>query len=622
MADNVLESFFLSLGWKVDEDSRRKVTDNIKAIEKVATGLSLTFASVAAGVSAALVKMVGGFDDLYFASKRTGATVQGIKGLQYAFEQLGGTSEQASGAIESFSQSLRNNPGLKKFIEDLGVATTEGGKARETTQVLTEAIDAIQKKNPHYVGAQYAALLGVDEKTYTLMSRAIAQLKEYKAESDSLAEAAGLDPDAAAEASADIARSFTTLGTAAKYLGQRLLIELAPAVREMTTALVKWIKDHPDEIKNFFDGVSGAIKAFTTSVTSGDFAQKIDDMALKLKKFADALKAIYDVLVKLGLVGGGGGDSVLGRIATHIFGSKEDVTNQIERDLEAQQKAERPGLFQRGYNWLRRKTGLGGGDAGETPQDAPGGSTASIAGKTFRDKAPGVMRRLMDDFGLSKEEAAVVLGNLGHESAGFTAFEEGGNGPGRGWAQWTDPGRKRRFFEYARQRGLDPKSDEANYGFLRWELQNTHKSSIDALKNGRTTEEKMYAFEDKFEGARVKAYGSRNKYMRDALKAFDDAANRPAPPASVAPPALKAPNPPAPPFRPGMTRDQFDAVFSAQSPMGSASSFTTTNDNRSISIKNDVNLSGGDGRSDVQQWERAMGRYSTGALRDAQTAIR
>lgn len=151
------------------------------------------------------------------------------------------------------------------------------------------------------------------------------------------------------------------------------------------------------------------------------------------------------------------------------------------------------------------------------------GSKAPIGGATFRQKAPGVMNRLMEDFNLSKEEAAAVLGNLGHESAGFRAFEEGGNGPGRGWAQWTDPGRKRRFFQYAKDNGLDPKSDDANYGFLKWELQNTHKGSIRDVKQPGTLEEKTERFERTFEGAGVKHYPSRNKYGREALKAYEEA---------------------------------------------------------------------------------------------------
>ena len=170
-----------------------------------------------------------------------------------------------------------------------------------------------------------------------------------------------------------------------------------------------------------------------------------------------------------------------------------------------------------GHGAGRRGHRGAGGGADEDLSDS--GVAKFHSGKLFGQKAPQVMARLEHDLGLNETEAAAVLGNLGHESAGFKAFAEGGNGPGRGWAQWTDPGRKRRFFEYAQKNHFDPKSDEANYGFLRWELTHTHKGAIEALKSARTPEQKMMAFERSFEGAGVKAYGSRMRYMREALAA-------------------------------------------------------------------------------------------------------
>ena len=83
-----------------------------------------------------------------------------------------------------------------------------------------------------------------------------------------------------------------------------------------------------------------------------------------------------------------------------------------------------------------------------------------------------IMRDLQRDLGLTQEQAAGLVGNLGYESAGFKAYrkasrsaEQAGsamrNGPDRG-------GRK--FMRYAQSRGLDPKSHEANVGFLKHEL--------------------------------------------------------------------------------------------------------------------------------------------------------
>ncbi|MHC2552315.1 hypothetical protein ACVJ6Q_003610 [Bradyrhizobium elkanii] len=161
--------------------------------------------------------------------------------------------------------------------------------------------------------------------------------------------------------------------------------------------------------------------------------------------------------------------------------------------------------------------GGGGSSAGSgAPFSAPGG--------TFGSKAPAVMQRLMDDFGFTKEQAAGVLGNLGHESGGFNIWQEKNPRAGRGgwgWAQWT--GSRRRAFEaYCEQNGLDPKSDAANYGFLKQELMTTHKDAVNAVKGTSSAGDAMRAFEGTFEKAGVKNYGSRMDYTNQALAAFNN----------------------------------------------------------------------------------------------------
>jgi hypothetical protein len=168
---------------------------------------------------------------------------------------------------------------------------------------------------------------------------------------------------------------------------------------------------------------------------------------------------------------------------------------------------------------------IGGGAGGAV---SPGGGADSPVGKfkgsTFSTKAPGVMRQLMADFGLTREQAAGILGNLGHESAGFRQMQEQrpmipGSRGGWGWAQWTGP-RRRAFEKWVAERGLDPKSDEANYGFLRHELQTSQRGALAAVKRQSSAMGAMQAFELEFERSGVKAWGSRQKWTQRALDAF------------------------------------------------------------------------------------------------------
>ena len=55
----------------------------------------------------------------------------------------------------------------------------------------------------------------------------------------------------------------------------------------------------------------------------------------------------------------------------------------------------------------------------------PAPSKLNAAQRTFMAKAPGIMRKLMRDFPkLQLDDAAAILGNLGHECNGFTKLQE------------------------------------------------------------------------------------------------------------------------------------------------------------------------------------------------------
>jgi hypothetical protein len=141
----------------------------------------------------------------------------------------------------------------------------------------------------------------------------------------------------------------------------------------------------------------------------------------------------------------------------------------------------------------------------------------------FQAKSPNVMKKLMSDFDLDVDEAAAVLGNLGHECAGFQLMQEqkpvkGGRG-GYGWAQWTGP-RRVQFEQWAAQHKLPLDSDDANYGFLKHELSSSEANAIAALRETSTLEDGVRAFEQNFERAGVKHYPSRDHYARLAKDAF------------------------------------------------------------------------------------------------------
>lgn len=114
------------------------------------------------------------------------------------------------------------------------------------------------------------------------------------------------------------------------------------------------------------------------------------------------------------------------------------------------------------------------GYSGDVVQNVPNSTGAIVA------------KKLQSDFNLTPEAAAGFAGNLAHESGNFNTLQEinptvKGSRGGYGWAQWTGP-RRRQFESWAAQNNLDPSSPEANYGFLKTELQGNEGAVLKALQ--------------------------------------------------------------------------------------------------------------------------------------------
>ena len=142
----------------------------------------------------------------------------------------------------------------------------------------------------------------------------------------------------------------------------------------------------------------------------------------------------------------------------------------------------------------------------------------------FAAKSAKLTSDLMKDLGLTREQAAGLVGNLAHESAGLNinieekvANKHGTKG--YGLAQWTDnpPGKGRRtqLANFAANSGLEINSYEAQYKFLLQELQTTESRALRLIKSAKTPEEAAaaaVAFE------RPQGYSSKNPDYVDAAK--------------------------------------------------------------------------------------------------------
>lgn len=137
-----------------------------------------------------------------------------------------------------------------------------------------------------------------------------------------------------------------------------------------------------------------------------------------------------------------------------------------------------------------------------------------------RAVASRLMSDLMSDFGLTRSQAAGVVGNLAHETGGFYTLQERGYQRygkrargGYGYAQWTGP-RRREFEKWAANKGLPLNSYAANYGFLKHELKTTEKHALSKIKNAKTAKQAAIATEKYYERPGTPHRSSRLAYTK------------------------------------------------------------------------------------------------------------
>ncbi|HBR1372377.1 TPA: lytic transglycosylase domain-containing protein [Klebsiella pneumoniae] len=251
MNAETLKDFLISLGFKVDEAGARKFDAVVAGTTLKAIELGVKVEAAALSVVAFTAKIASGLDDLYWASQRTGATVEGIKQIGYAVSQVGGSVDGARGSLENLARFMRNNPGAEGFLNRLGVQTRDAsGNMRDMATIFTGVGQRLCSM-PYYRANQYAQMLGLDENTLMAMRRGIG---EYMGQYNAMKKAIGFNPDQAAAASNRFMTSLRSLSEAASMARDKIGSNLADGLAGSLDRLRRQILEN-------FPKIEGAITA-------------------------------------------------------------------------------------------------------------------------------------------------------------------------------------------------------------------------------------------------------------------------------------------------------------------------------------------------------------------------
>ena len=261
---DTIKDFLVSLGFDIDQAGANK-------FEAVLKGVTANVLKVGAVVEGAALSIVGfttqianGLDKIYWASQRTGASVQGIKALGYAASQTGASAESAMSSLEGLAGFMRSNPGAEGFLNRLGVQTRDAsGKMRDTAAIFTGVGQKLNNM-PYYRAKQYAQMLGIDENTLMAMRRG---MNGFTADYQSMLQKTGFNADKAAVQSNKFMtsmRGLTSLfGIMRDKIGSNLAGGLAGSLDSLRRRILDNFPKIEETLTKVIKGVIWLANAFT-----------------------------------------------------------------------------------------------------------------------------------------------------------------------------------------------------------------------------------------------------------------------------------------------------------------------------------------------------------------------
>ncbi|EMY2069772.1 lytic transglycosylase [Salmonella enterica] len=241
MNAETIKDFLVSLGFGIDEAGYEKFESVLSGTTANAIKMGLAVEGAALTVVAFTAKIASGLDNLYWASQRTGATVQGIQSIGYAVSQVGGSVDAARSSLESLSRFVRNNPGAEGFLNRLGVQTRDAsGNMRDMAAIFTGVGQKLSSM-PYYRANQYAQMLGIDENTLMAMRRGVGG---FSGQYSAMAKAIGFNADEAARSSTKFMTSLREFGAMAGMARDKIGSNLAGGLAGSLDTLRRHILDN------------------------------------------------------------------------------------------------------------------------------------------------------------------------------------------------------------------------------------------------------------------------------------------------------------------------------------------------------------------------------------------
>ena len=431
MNDDVLREFLVGLGFQIDEVGMKKFVTSVETVTKKVMQAGLAVAATATGIVAGVTVISNQMEKLYYASQRTGETVGNLMALRFAAGQIGLTADQAQGALEGFTRTLRLNPGTNNLLTSLGV-TGDNPAAK-----FESFIEQMKKQQP-YVAAAYASLFGIDPDTLLMLENGLPKLEAEQAKYKDKLGAFGINGDQAANAAKDFNNSIRQVTSDFELLWVVIQSKLTPVLTPLIDQFERWAEAHADDVAQ---SIADAVQHLANWIQSVDWKKVGEDInsmfhalggikgiliglaAIQLAPLVAGVLGLAAAVVKLGTAASAAGlgtlAKVLGPLAL-LFHS-ENLNTGEDADL-ARRQALATGIDPKTFDF-NGSANRGGAvpDNGDQPDgtiiEIPNAQAPANGGRAprgIRNNNPGNIRY---------NSFSQQLGATGKDDSGFAVFE-------------------------------------------------------------------------------------------------------------------------------------------------------------------------------------------------------
>jgi len=263
MSANVIESFFVSLGFEIDTGKLDEFGKKLQSARNTVLAVGTVAAAAAGAIGLFVGKIAEGVDDLGSFANLEDVSVEALQEIGYAAKLNGSSIDALKSSISSVNKTVGEaalgiGRGAKTF-EMLGMsAKNADGSIKSFDQVLDEVADRMEGLSRQEQIA-LTEKLGIDRSLIPLLAKGRGEMEALRKEAQAFGVASDEDARKAGNFMASLNRTRFMLGA----IGKTIAVEFMPRMTAMLDGFRDWMTANREIIKS---GIGTALKVATALI--------------------------------------------------------------------------------------------------------------------------------------------------------------------------------------------------------------------------------------------------------------------------------------------------------------------------------------------------------------------